>query len=177
MSSECASRPRRPARPARAASRGCPRGSAAARRSAALALVERVARCAARSPSACVARAVRGHFHLGFICIGWALRLESAPHAEVAELVDALGSGPSGGNTVGVRVPSSAPAPVSRPSAGFRDGQGTADIPDVLRYLPSLTRSHSLHSNGCRRTIVWSRSAPVEMRSIGTPQIASMRSR
>src|SRR3974390_1439964 len=31
------------------------------------------------------------------------------PFAEVAELVDALGSGPSGGNTVGVRVPSSAP--------------------------------------------------------------------
>jgi len=27
----------------------------------------------------------------------------------VAELVDALGSGPSGGNTVGVRVPSRAP--------------------------------------------------------------------
>src|SRR6266702_4593496 len=31
------------------------------------------------------------------------------PFAEVAELVDALGSGPSGGNTVGVRVPSSVP--------------------------------------------------------------------
>src|SRR5215831_5061419 len=29
--------------------------------------------------------------------------------AQVAELVDALGSGPSGGNTVGVRVPSWAP--------------------------------------------------------------------
>ena len=30
-------------------------------------------------------------------------------NAQVAKLVDALGSGPSGGNTVGVRVPSWAP--------------------------------------------------------------------
>ena len=29
--------------------------------------------------------------------------------ADVAELADALGSGPSGGNIVGVQVPSSAP--------------------------------------------------------------------
>src|SRR5258706_5432962 len=35
------------------------------------------------------------------------------PFAEVAELVDALGSGPSGGNTVGVRVPSSVPSPTT----------------------------------------------------------------
>jgi hypothetical protein len=32
-------------------------------------------------------------------------------------------------------------------------------------------------SKGWRRTMVSSRSAPVEMRSIGTPQTASMRSR
>src|SRR6266704_3205081 len=38
------------------------------------------------------------------------------PFAEVAELVDALGSGPSGGNTVGVRVPSSAPNPAKQDS-------------------------------------------------------------
>ena len=35
---------------------------------------------------------------------------QDANIAQMAELVDALGSGPSGGNTVGVRVPSSAPA-------------------------------------------------------------------
>ena len=33
-------------------------------------------------------------------------------YAEVAELVDALGSGSSPGNGVGVRVPSSAPSPI-----------------------------------------------------------------
>src|SRR5690242_20370160 len=38
-------------------------------------------------------------------------RIEFASPAEVAELVDAHGSGPCGGNTVGVRVPSSAPLP------------------------------------------------------------------
>src|SRR6267378_8715349 len=41
------------------------------------------------------------------------------PFAEVAELVDALGSGPSGGNTVGVRVPSSAPASLQQDSNRF----------------------------------------------------------
>ena len=38
----------------------------------------------------------------------------------MAELVDALGSGPSGGNTVGVRVPSWAPAIRSANTDGLR---------------------------------------------------------
>jgi hypothetical protein len=39
--------------------------------------------------------------------------------AQVAELVDALGSGPSGGNTVGVRVPSWAPKIKQAANAAF----------------------------------------------------------
>ena len=71
-----------------------------------------------------------------------------ALRAEMAELVDAPGSGPGGGNTVEVRVLFSAP----------------------------LEGPH-IQSNGCRRTIVSSRSAPVDTTSTGTPQICSMRSR
>ena len=39
-------------------------------------------------------------------------------------MVDALGSGPSGGNTVGVRVPSSAPVSLIHPTAAYRDSPG-----------------------------------------------------
>src|SRR5881628_3416480 len=48
------------------------------------------------------------------------------PFAEVAELVDALGSGPSGGNTVGVRVPSSAPNPDLNALRSFASGAALA---------------------------------------------------
>ena len=51
----------------------------------------------------------------GYFAIQSALRL-----AEMAELVDALGSGPSGGNTVEVRVLSWAPdSKVKPPPGGF----------------------------------------------------------
>ena len=63
------------------------------------------------------ARARRGRRISGFSCGVFVdsfdrarrLRLEFRPHAQVAELVDAPGSGPGGSNGVGVRVPSWAP--------------------------------------------------------------------
>src|SRR5258705_5093230 len=57
------------------------------------------------------------------------------PFAEVAELVDALGSGPSGGNTVGVRVPSSAPASLQQDSNRFSKARTSnpLDVQSVFR--------------------------------------------
>src|SRR6185295_16875938 len=70
--------------------------------------------------------------------------------AEVAELVDALGSGPSGGNTVGVRVPSSAP----NPNPAF-----SADIPSAAcrrRRLAKIIRpTAALRSLSCCRIDVF----------------------
>ena len=54
--------------------------------------------------------------------------------AQVAELVDALGSGPSGGNTVGVRVPSWAPTKTTRLGAFFcARREVPADFPEGTR--------------------------------------------
>src|SRR6266852_2483028 len=71
------------------------------------------------------------------------------PFAEVAELVDALGSGPSGGNTVGVRVPSSAPFRRNRILACLRVAQvpepRISQAANVLPVpgIPSPARSES----------------------------------
>src|SRR5882762_7082807 len=62
------------------------------------------------------------------------------PFAEVAELVDALGSGPSGGNTVGVRVPSSAPASLQQDSNRFSKARTSnpLDVQSVFRICKGL---------------------------------------
>ncbi len=78
--------------------------------------------------------------------------------AEVAELVDALGSGLSWGNPVEVQVLSSAP-----------------DLRKA-RSMPGLFYSGTTQAaNGSRNTIVSTRSGPVEIISIGTPANSSMR--
>ena len=80
--------------------------------------------------------------------------------AEVAELVDALGSGLSWGNPVEVQVLSSAPDyKKARPKAG-----------------PSLF-SPPQAENGFRSTIVSARSGPVEIASTGVPVNSSIRRR
>src|SRR5207244_12932598 len=62
------------------------------------------------------------------------------PFAEVAELVDALGSGPSGGNNVGVRVPSSAPASIQQDSNRFSKARTSnpLDVHSVFRICTRL---------------------------------------
>src|SRR3977135_832036 len=62
------------------------------------------------------------------------------PFAEVAELVDALGSGPSGGNTVGVRVPSPAPASPQQDSNRFSKARTSnpLDVQSVFRICKGL---------------------------------------
>src|SRR6266849_7413765 len=66
------------------------------------------------------------------------------PFAEVAELVDALGSGPSGGNTVGVRVPSSAP------SSARQDSNLSARRPAPGRESPTSKRRPNPESGNLR---------------------------
>ena len=60
-------------------------------------------------------------------------------NAQVAELVDALGSGPSGGNTVGVRVPSWAP------------NKQAAGLPRRLFYLVPREKSLRTSREGTRK--------------------------
>src|SRR5437899_9708357 len=64
------------------------------------------------------------------------------PFAEVAELVDALGSGPSGGNTVGVRVPSSAPASLQQDSNRFSKARTSNPLDVQDRKSTRLNSSH-----------------------------------
>ena len=59
------------------------------------------------------------------------------PHADVAELADALDSGSSGSNTVGVQVPSSAPKAASESLQPF-SFSNFAQVKDIQLIKPKL---------------------------------------
>src|SRR5574340_1736526 len=107
----------------------------------------------------------------------------------MAELVDALGSGPSGGNTVEVRVLFWAPVYKSARASGpfyFRTQilfrgvnprtKAKTQCTSDTAYL-ALSMPLTAYSNGWRSTMVSSRSGPVETMSTGTPHTLAMRSR
>ena len=123
-------------RPARSALRGCTRGSVSAR------IRGRSRRNRIAAPPAVSSARVHAPFRCRFSRWLHCLELCSvriSPPAEVAELVDALGSGPSGGNTVGVRVPSSAPS-FSKARSG-RDTSGTLALAPYVGAFQARDRS------------------------------------